>query len=156
MRKGPSKKRILAPDPKFNDTLVNRFVNCLMKEGKKNLAYSIFYRAIDKITEQTGEDGLEVWRRGLGNVMPSVEVKRRKIGGATLQLPIEVRPDRKISLGIKWQISAAVARNEKSMVDKLANEIIASSKGEGNACKRKSDTHKMAESNRAFSHHKIK
>ncbi len=152
MRKGQAKKRPILPDPKYKDSLVARFVNCLMKDGKKSLAYSIFYESIDRITEKTGEEGLAVWKQGLSNVMPTIEVKRRRVGGATFQVPIEVRSDRKVSLGIKWLISCTKARGEKTMVDKLVNETIAASKGEGNAVKKKNDTHKMAESNRAFSH----
>jgi small subunit ribosomal protein S7 len=155
MRKGSPKKRALLPDPKYKDPLVTRFVNNLMKAGKKNLAYRIFYEAVDIISEKTGEAGLDVWRKALSNVSPSVEVKRRRVGGATLQVPIEVRPDRKISLGIKWLLEQARLRGEKTMQDKLAYEIMAASQGEGKAVKKKVDTHKMAESNRAFSHYKI-
>ena len=156
MRKGQAKKRPLLPDPKYKNTLVTRFVNSLMKDGKKSLAYSIFYGAIDKIQEKTEEDGLSVWQEGLNNVIPAIEVKRRRVGGATLQVPVEVRSERKVALGIKWLITAARSRNERTMIDRLVNETIAASKGEGNAIKKKNETHKMAESNRAFSHYRVR
>lgn len=152
MRKAKPKKRYVLPDPKFKDTLVTKFVNNLMHDGKKSLAYSIFYDAIDIVAEKTKEDGLEVWRKALNNVMPSVEVRSRRVGGATFQVPTEVRPERKISLGIKWLIKYARMRNDKTMKECLANEIIAASKGEGAAVKKKDDTHRMAEANKAFSH----
>ncbi|MCU0318091.1 MAG: 30S ribosomal protein S7 [Amoebophilaceae bacterium] len=156
MRKGQAKKRSLLPDPKYKDPLVTRFVNSLMKDGKKNLAYSLFYGAIDKITEKTEEKGLEVWKKALNNVFPSVEVKRRRVGGSTFQIPVEVRAGRKVSLGVKWLVNCARARGEKTMTERLVNETIAASKGEGNAVKKKNDIHKMAESNRAFSHFRIR
>ena len=152
MRKRKPKKRYLLPDPKFQDTLVTKFVNYSMERGKKNLSYGIFYDAIDIVSEKTGEDGLEVWKKALENVMPQVEVKSRRVGGATFQVPLEVRPERKINLGIKWMILFARKRNEKTMVERLAGEIIAASKGEGAAVKKKDDTHRMAEANKAFSH----
>lgn len=152
MRKAKPKKHYMLPDPKFNDTLVTRFVNYLMKDGKKSLAYGIFYQAIDQVAEKTGEDGLELWKKALNNIMPSVEVKSRRVGGATFQVPMEVRPDRKIALGIKWMIGYSRSRHEKDMVSRLAGEIIAASKGEGAAIKKKDDTHRMADANKAFSH----
>ena len=152
MRKAKPKKRYILPDPKFQETLVTKFVNYLMLRGKKNLAYSIFYDAIDEVNEKTGENGLEVWKSALNNVMPSVEVKSRRVGGATFQVPMEVRPERKIALGIKWLIRYARLRGEKTMVQRLAGEIISASKGEGSAVKKKDDTHRMAEANKAFSH----
>lgn len=155
MRKGQAKKRPLLPDPKYKDQLVTRFVNSLMKDGKKSLAYALFYNTIDKITEKTEEEGLDVWKKALNNVFPAVEVKRRRVGGSTFQVPIEVRAGRKISLGIKWLISCARSRGEKTMIERLVNEIIVAAKGEGNAVKKKNDIHKMAESNRAFSHFRI-
>lgn len=155
MRKSKPPKRYLLPDPKYKDTLVTKFVNNLMMKGKKSLAYRIFYGAIDLVSEKTKEDGLEVWRRALNNVMPSIEVRSRRVGGATFQVPTEVRPERKISLGIKWLIKYARLRNDKTMVECLANEIIAASKGEGAAVKKKDDTHRMAEANKAFSHFKF-
>jgi small subunit ribosomal protein S7 len=152
MRKAKPKKRYILPDPKFGDTMVTKFVNYLMMEGKKSLAYTIFYDALDIVAEKTGEDGLEVWRRALNNVMPSVEVKSRRVGGATFQVPMEVRPDRKITLGIKWLIRYSRSRGEKTMTQRLANEVIAAAKGEGAAVKKKDDTHRMADANKAFSH----
>jgi small subunit ribosomal protein S7 len=130
MRKGQAKKRTLLPDPKYRDLLVTRFVNSLMKDGKKNLAYSLFYDAIDKIAEKTEEEGLGVWKKALNNVIPSIEVKRRRVGGSTFQIPIEVRASRKIALGVKWLVNCARARGEKTMTERLVNEIIAASKGE--------------------------
>jgi small subunit ribosomal protein S7 len=152
MRKAKPKKRYILPDPKYKDTTVSKFVNYLMQDGKKSLAYTIFYDAIDIVENKIGENGLETWKKALGNVMPSVEVKSRRVGGSTFQIPLEVRPDRKLALGIKWLIRYARLRGEKTMVDRLAGEIIASSKGEGAAIKKKDDTHRMAEANKAFSH----
>ncbi|HUR67386.1 MAG TPA: 30S ribosomal protein S7 [Chitinophagaceae bacterium] len=155
MRKAQAKKLPLAPDPKFNDKLVTRFVNNLMWQGKKSVAFTTFYNALDKVTKQTSEEGYEVWRKALANVTPSVEVRSRRIGGATFQIPSEVRPDRKISLSIKWLIRYSRDRNGRSMADKLAGEIVAASKGEGSAFKKKEDTHRMAEANKAFAHFRI-
>ena len=152
MRKAKPKKRYILPDPKFADTLVTRFVNNLMVDGKKSIAYSIFYDAVAMVENKTGENGLETWKKALSNVSPSVEVKSRRVGGATFQVPLEVRPDRKISLGMKWMIMFTRKRGEKTMTDKLAAEIIAASKGEGGSIKKKDDTHRMAEANKAFSH----
>ena len=155
MRKAQAKKLPLAPDAKYNDKLVTRFVNNLMWEGKKSGAFNIFYDAIDKVSKQTNEDGYEIWRRALNNVTPAVEVRSRRIGGATFQIPAEVRQDRKISLSIKWLIRFSRERNGRSMADKLAGEVIAASRGEGGAFKKKEDTHRMAEANKAFSHFKV-
>ncbi len=155
MRKSQPKKIPLAPDSKYNDKMVTRFVNNLMWEGKKSTAITIFYDAIDKVTKITSEDGYEVWKKAISNVTPGVEVKSRRIGGANFQIPTEVRPDRKISLSMKWLIRFSRERNGKTMADKLANEIIAASKGEGGAFKKKEDTHRMAEANKAFSHFKF-
>ncbi len=155
MRKAQAKKLPLAPDPKFNDKLVTRFVNNLMWEGKKSGAYNIFYTALDKVAKVTGEDGYEVWKKALTNITPGVEVKSRRIGGATFQIPAEVRPDRKVSLSIKWMVKYSRDRNGRSMADKLANEIVAASKGEGASYKKKEDTHRMAEANKAFAHFRI-
>jgi small subunit ribosomal protein S7 len=152
MRKAKPKKRYILPDPKFQETLVSKFVNYLMVKGKKNVAYAIFYDAIALVTEKTGENGVDVWKAALNNIMPYVEVKSRRVGGATFQVPLEVRPDRKVTLGIKWLIMYARLRGEKTMVQRLAGEIIAASKGEGSAVKKKADTHRMAEANKAFSH----
>ena len=125
MRKAQAKKLPLAPDPKFNDKLVTRFVNNLMWEGKKSGAYQIFYDALDKVSKIAGEDGYEVWKKALANITPAVEVRSRRIGGATFQIPAEVRPDRKLSLSIKWMVRYSRERNGRSMADKLANEIVA-------------------------------
>jgi small subunit ribosomal protein S7 len=155
MRKKQSKKRPLLPDPKFNDQLVTRFVNNLMWDGKKSTAFKIFYDAMDIIEERKEEDeksALEVWKEGLSNVMPHVEVRSRRVGGATFQIPMQIRPDRKVSLAMKWLISSSRKRNEKSMALRLANEVLAAAKEEGAAVKKRQDTHKMAEANKAFSH----
>lgn len=155
MRKAQAKKLPLAPDPKYKDKMVTRFVNCLMIGGNKSIVLTAFYNALDKVTQMAGEDGYEVWKRALVNVTPAVEVRSRRIGGATFQIPTEVRPDRKISLSMKWLIRFSRERNGKTIADKLANEIIAASKGEGGAVKRKEDTHRMAEANKAFSHFRV-
>jgi small subunit ribosomal protein S7 len=152
MRKSKPKKRYLLPDPKFNDTLVTKFVNYLMEQGKKSTAYGIFYDAIAVVEKKTTESGLEVWKRAMANLTPSVEVKSRRVGGATFQVPVEIRPERKVNLTIKWLIEYSRLRGEKTMMDRLAAEIIAASKGEGAAIKKKDDTHRMAEANKAFSH----
>ncbi|WP_276367032.1 30S ribosomal protein S7 [Chryseolinea sp. H1M3-3] len=152
MRKSKPKKRYLLPDPKFQDTLVTKFVNYLMEEGKKSVAYTIFYDAVELVEKKTNENGIDVWKRAMSNLTPAVEVKSRRVGGATFQVPVEVRPERKINLSIKWLIDYARLRGEKTMMDKLAAEIIAASKGEGAAIKKKDDTHRMAEANKAFSH----
>jgi small subunit ribosomal protein S7 len=152
MRKTKPKKRYLLPDPKFQDTLVTKFVNYLMEQGKKSVAYGIFYDAIAQVEKKANESGLEVWKRAMNNLMPAVEVKSRRVGGATFQVPVEIRPERKINLSIKWLIDYSRMRGEKTMMDKLAAEIIAASKGEGAAMKKKDDTHRMAEANKAFSH----
>ncbi len=155
MRKRQAKKRPLLPDPKFNDQLVTRFVNNLMWDGKKSTAFKVFYDAIE-IVETKKQDAeksaLEVWKDALTNVMPHVEVRSRRVGGATFQIPMQIRPDRKISYAIKWMILYARKRNEKSMAAKLASEILAAAKEEGAAVKKRMDTHKMAEANKAFSH----
>ena len=155
MRKAQAKKLPLAPDAKYNDKQVTRFVNNIMWQGKKSVAFEIFYDALDKVAKQTNEDGYEIWKRALANVTPGVEVRSRRIGGATFQIPSEVRADRKISLSIKWLIRFSRERNGRSMADKLANEIVAAAKGEGGAFKKKEDTHRMAEANKAFSHFRI-
>ncbi len=155
MRKRVSKKRILLPDPKFNDQLVTRFVNNLMLDGKKSVAFKVFYDALD-IVEQRKQDeektALELWKEALSNVMPHVEVRSRRVGGATFQIPMPIRADRKISMAIKWMILYAKKRNEKSMSQRLAGEILAAVKEEGAAVKKRVDVHKMADANKAFSH----
>ena len=152
MRKAKPKKRYILPDPKFNDILVTKFVNYLMKDGKKSTAYSIFYDAVQIVEDKTKENGLETKKKALSNIYPSVEVKSRRVGGATFQVPMEVRPERKTALGIKWMIQYARNRGEKTMVERLAGEIISASKGEGASVKKKDDTHRMADANKAFSH----
>ncbi|MBI3501035.1 MAG: 30S ribosomal protein S7 [Bacteroidetes bacterium] len=155
MRKSKSKRRILLPDPKFQDTLVTRFVNNLMLSGKKNKAFGIFYNTIDIVADKTKEDGLQTFKKALSNVTPQVEVKSRRIGGANYQIPQEVRPERKIALGMKWLIQYANDRNDHTMAQNLAAEIIAAAKNEGGAWKKKEDVHRMAEANKAYSHFKI-
>ena len=155
MRKKQSKKRPLIPDPKFNDQLVTRFVNNLMLQGKKSTAYKVFYDAIEIVENKKDNEektSLELWKDALSNVMPHVEVRSRRVGGATYQIPTPIRPDRKISIAMKWLITASRKRNEKSMAVKLAQEILAAAKEEGAAVKKRVDTHKMAEANKAFSH----
>ena len=155
MRKRQAKKRPLLPDPKFNDQLVTRFVNNLMWDVKKSVAFKIFYDAIDIVDEKKQDDektALELWKDALSNVMPHVEVRSRRVGGATFQIPMQIRPDRKVSTAMKWLILYARKRNEKSMAQKLAAEILAAAKEEGAAVKKRVDTHKMAEANKAFSH----
>ncbi len=152
MRKTKAKKRILLPDPKFNDILVTRFVNNLMYDGKKSISYDVFYDAMEIVQKRTEVEGLDVFKKALSNVTPAVEVRSRRVGGATFQIPSEIRPERKLSMGIKWMILYARKRNEKSMAQKLAGEIVAASKEEGAAFKKKEDVHKMAEANKAFSH----
>ena len=152
MRRRTAKKRHILPDPRFNDVVVTKFVNNMMQDGKKAVAYEIFYDAIDRVSERTGEDGLELWKKALHNVTPAVEVKSRRVGGATFQIPQPIRDSRKRSMAVKWIISYARLRNEKTMADRLAAEIIAANKGEGATFKKKEDTHRMAEANKAFSH----
>ncbi len=155
MRKGRPKKRQILPDPKFNDPLVTRFVNNLMWNGKKSLAFNLFYDALDIVDQKKGEEeksALEIWKDALSNVMPHVEVRSRRVGGATFQIPMPIRPERKVSLAMKWMINFARKRNEKSYPQKLAAEILAAYKEEGGAVKKKNDTHRMAEANKAFSH----
>ena len=152
MRKAKPKKRIILPDPKFNDVLVTKFVNNLMLQGKKSTAYKIFYEAMDVVAQRTNEDPIEVWKKALANVTPAVEVRSRRIGGATFQIPAEIRPGRKQSIGMKNLIGFSRKRHEKSMGQKLAGEIVAAYKEEGAAFKKKEDTHRMAEANKAFSH----
>ena len=155
MRKRQAKKRPLLPDPKFNDQLVTRFVNNMMWDGKKSVAFKVFYDAIDIVESKKPDDEkstLEVWKDALSNVMPHVEVRSRRVGGATFQIPHQIRPDRKIATAMKWLIGYARKRNEKSMAQKLAAEVLAAAKEEGAAVKKRMDTHKMAEANKAFSH----
>ncbi|MBC2839616.1 30S ribosomal protein S7 [Robiginitalea sp. SC105] len=155
MRKRQAKKRPLLPDPRYNDQLVTRFVNMMMWDGKKSVAFRIFYDAMDIVEEKKTDEeksAVELWKEALSNIMPHVEVRSRRVGGATFQIPMQIRPDRKISTAMKWLISYSRKRNEKSMAQKLAGEVIAAAKEEGAAVKKRVDTHKMAEANKAFSH----
>lgn len=152
MRRKTAKRIPTLPDPRFNDVMVTKFVNNLMLEGKKSVALTIFYDAIDRVSEKTGEDGLEVFKKGLSNVTPGVEVRSRRVGGATFQIPQPIRDSRKLSLAMKWLIRFARKRNEKTMAERLAAEIMAAAKEEGATFKKKEETHRMAEANKAFSH----
>jgi small subunit ribosomal protein S7 len=153
MRKGRAKKRPILPDPKFGDKVVSRFVNGLMYDGKKSLAYKIFYDALDIVEKKNQEEpSVDIWRKALENVMPTVEVKARRVGGATFQIPTEVPAHKRVTVGMRWMISYARKRNEKSMAEKLAGEILQAFKNEGSSVKKKEDTHKMADANKAFAH----
>jgi small subunit ribosomal protein S7 len=152
MRRRKAKKIAVLPDPMFNEIVVTKFVNNLMLQGKKGTAFNIFYEAIDKVSAKTSENGLDIWRKAIENVTPAVEVRSRRVGGATFQIPTPIRDERKSSMAMKWLIGYARKRNEKSMADKLAGEIIAASKGEGASFKKREDVHRMAEANKAFAH----
>ncbi len=152
MRRRTAKKNIILPDPKFKDVEVTKFVNNLMIDGKKNIAFNIFYDSIEIVSQKTEDNGIDVWKKAIENITPAVEVKSRRVGGATFQIPTPVRESRRKSLAVKWLIKYAQSRNEKTMSEKLAGEIIAASKEEGGAFKKKEDTHRMAEANKAFSH----
>ncbi|MDD5674235.1 MAG: 30S ribosomal protein S7 [Chitinivibrionales bacterium] len=151
-RRRKTHKRIVVPDPKFKSTLVTQFVNTILRAGKKRTAEGIFYSAIDMVAEHSGQDGLTVFKKALENVKPSLEVKTRRIGGANYQIPVEVSSERKTSLAIRWMITYSKERTEKNMAERLANEILAASKNEGGSIRKKIDTHKMAEANKAFAH----
>ena len=155
MRKRKPKKRIIQPDPRFGDQLVTQFVNNMMWRGKKSKAFHLFYSAMDIVAEKSNEDPHKVWKNALNNVMPQVEVRSKRIGGATFQIPTEIRPSRKVSIGMKWMIRFARERSGKGFAQKLAAEVLAAAKGEGAAVKRKEDTHRMAEANRAFAHFSV-
>ena len=158
MRKAKPKKRILLPDPKFSDVAVTRFVNNLMLDGKKSIAYTIFYDALDlvgKKMKDADKSPLEIWKQALENITPQVEVKSKRIGGATFQVPMEVRPERRRTLGLRWITTYSRARNEKTMKERLANEILDALNNQGGACKKRDDTHKMAEANKAFAHYRF-
>jgi small subunit ribosomal protein S7 len=152
MRKAKAKKRVILPDPKYGSELVAKFVNNMMWSGKKSTAYGIVYGALEVVEQKTQQNGLEVFQKALENVMPTVEVKSRRVGGATFQVPTEVKPERKMALGMKWLIKYARDKSGKSMTDKLATDILSAAKGEGQAVKKKDDTHRMAEANKAFAH----
>lgn len=154
MRKKQAEKRIVTPDPKYNDILVSRFINCILKEGKKHLARRIVYQAIESIEKKSKSNGLDVFRKAMNNAKPLLEIRARRVGGATYQVPTEVREDRSIALAIRWLIRYASERKDKSMAEKLASELFAASNNEGSSIKKKEDTHKMAEANKAFAHFK--
>jgi small subunit ribosomal protein S7 len=153
-RKGEVRRRDVLPDPKFHDRLVTKFINTMMIGGKKSTAEGIFYRALDVVGSRTKEDALVIFRRALDNVKPSVEVRSRRVGGATYQVPSEVRPVRRMSLGMRWLVTYARGRSEKSMADRLAGEIVDAANNRGAAMKKKDDTHRMAEANKAFAHYR--
>ena len=153
-RRKSAVKRPILPDARYDSQTVSKFINCLMYEGKKSVAEHIFYGAMDLVESRTGQPGVNVFKQALQNVKPVVEVKSRRVGGATYQVPVEVRPERRTALGMRWLIGYARERNEKSMPEKLAAEVIAASRGEGNAVKKKEDTHRMAEANKAFAHYR--
>ena len=155
MRKRKPKLRVIAPDPRYGDPMVTQFVNMMMLQGKKSTAFKVFYDAMDIIKERSDGDEHAVWKKALNNAMPQVEVRSRRIGGATFQIPTEIRAKRKLSIGMKWLIRFARLRSGKGMAEKMAAELLAASKGEGAAVKRKEDTHRMAESNRAFAHFRV-
>lgn len=147
-------RRPLPPDPRYDSQTVSKFLNAFMLEGKKSLAERVFYQAMDLIEERTSQPGVTVFKQAIANAKPAVEVKSRRVGGASLQVPVEVRPERRTALAMRWVIQYARARTEKSMSERLAAELILASKGEGNTIKKKEDTHKMAEANRAFAHYR--
>ena len=147
-------KRVVLPDARYDSQTVSKFINVLMYQGRKSVAERIFYGAMDLVENRTGQPGVNVFKQALQNVKPVIEVKSRRVGGATYQVPVEVRPERRTALGMRWLISYSRDRNEKSMPEKLAAEVIAASKGEGNAIKKKEDTHRMAEANKAFAHYR--
>ncbi len=152
MRRKQADKKRVSPDPVYNDELISRFINSIMRDGKKSTAQGLVYSALDMIEERAEQPGLEVFKKAVNNVAPLVEVRSRRVGGATYQVPIEVRPERRVALAFRWIIQYARARNDKSMALRLANELDAAAKGEGGAVKKKDDTHRMAESNKAFAH----
>jgi small subunit ribosomal protein S7 len=153
-RRNKAVKRVIPPDPRYDSQTVSKFVSNLMTEGKKSLAEGIFYKAMDMIEERTGQPGVAVFKQAVNNVKPAVEVKSRRVGGASLQVPVEVRPERRTALAMRWLISYSRDRGEKTMAERLAAELVLASKGEGNAIKKKEDTHRMAEANRAFAHYR--
>ena len=153
-RKGQARVREVVPDPKFHDRTVAKFVNVVMERGKKSIAEQILYGALDLAAERSKEDGLSVFKRALENVRPAVEVRSRRVGGANYQVPVEVRPLRRSSLAMRWLVTAARARGEKSMVERLANEVLDAAANRGGAVKKREDTHRMAEANRAFAHYR--
>lgn len=153
-RRQKAVKRQIPPDPRYDSQTVSKFINSLMLDGKKSVAERIFYKAMDVIEQRAGQSGVQVFKQALSNVKPAVEVKSRRVGGATYQVPIEVKPDRKASLARRWILGFTRSRSEKTMAERLAAELIAASKGEGSSIKKKEDTHRMAEANRAFAHYR--
>jgi len=153
-RKGEVRRREILPDPKFNDRMVTKFINAMMFGGKKSTAEHILYKALDMVAERTKEDPLAVFKRALENVKPNVEVRSRRVGGATYQVPVDVRPVRRVSLGMRWIVQFARARGEKSMADRLAGELVDAANGRGSTMKKKEDTHRMADANKAFAHYR--
>ncbi|MCK5406629.1 MAG: 30S ribosomal protein S7 [Candidatus Krumholzibacteria bacterium] len=153
-RRSRAERRVVEPDPRFESTTATKFINSLMLDGKKSIAESIFYDALEMAEERSGQPGMNVFRQALTNAKPSLEVKSRRVGGATYQVPIEVRPERRTALAVRWLISFARGRPEKTMAERLAGELLAASKGEGSTIKRKDDTHRMAEANKAFAHYR--
>ena len=153
-RRNKSVKRPVPPDPRYDSQTVSKFINNLMERGKKGLAERVFYSAMDMIEQRTNQPGVTVFKQAVSNAKPAVEVKSRRVGGASLQVPVEVRPERRTALAMRWLISFSRARTEKTMSERLAAELILASKGEGNTIKKKEDTHRMAEANRAFSHYR--
>ncbi len=153
-RRQRAAKRPVPPDPRYDSQTVSKFINNLMSQGKKSLSERIFYQAMDIIEQRTGQPGVNVFKQGLNNVKPSVEVKSRRVGGATYQVPIEVRLERRAALATRWILNSVRARGEKSMAERLASELIMASNGEGNSVKKKEDTHRMAAANRAFAHYR--
>jgi small subunit ribosomal protein S7 len=153
-RRATAERREVQADPKYGSTTVQRFVNNLMVEGKKSIAERIFYQALDTLEERSGQPGLNIFQQALNNAKPALEVKSRRVGGATYQVPVEVRPERRQALAIKWLISYARQRSEKTMADRLAAELLAASRNEGSTIKKKEDTHRMAEANKAFAHYR--
>jgi small subunit ribosomal protein S7 len=153
-RRKKAVRRPVPPDPRYDSQTVTKFVNRLMASGNKSLAEGIFYDCMDAIEQRTGQPGVQVFKQALNNVKPAVEVKSRRVGGATYQVPVEVRPDRRATLAMRWIVAFARARNEKTMAERLAQELILASKGEGNSVKKREDTHRMAEANRAFAHYR--
>ena len=154
MRRRKAKKDIILPDPKFGEVVVTKFVNNLMLDGKKSLAYDIFYEAISIVDEKSEENGLDVWKKAIENITPGVEVKSRRVGGATFQIPTPVRDSRKQSLAMKWLIGFSRKRNENTMIERLSNELMDAANNRGSAIKKREDTHKMADANKAFAHYR--
>jgi small subunit ribosomal protein S7 len=151
-RRRRAEQRTILPDPIYNDVVVAKFINCMMRSGKKSVSQKIFYEALDIIKSKTNMDGIQVFKQAMENVKPQIEVRPRRVGGATYQVPMEVRPERKISLAIRWILNAARSRNERTMINKLAGELLDAYNNKGGAVKKREDVHKMAEANKAFSH----